>query len=126
MIYLITGKAGAGKTHYANELSKELNLDGQDVIWLDGDEFRKQTGNKDYSLAGRRKNLMEVAILAMEYEREGKTVILSFIAPTIAWRQEMRSYWKESQLIYIPGGTLWKGTSYQTPIEEEINIQRKE
>ncbi len=126
MIYLITGKAGAGKTHYATELQKELRLDGQDVIWLDGDIFRKQTGNNDYSLAGRRKNLMEAAVLVMEYERTGKTVILSFIAPTIAWRQEMRSYWQESQLIYIPGGTLWKGTSYQTPIKDERDVQRKE
>jgi len=126
MIYLITGKANAGKTHYAKELEIELRLDGQDVVWLDGDKFREQTGNKDYTIGGRRKNLMGAAVLAMEYEREGKTVILSFIAPTIAWRQEMRSYWQESILIYIPGGTLWKGTFYQEPIIEEMSIQRKE
>lgn len=34
MVYWITGKAGAGKTHYANALAKELRVKGENVVLL--------------------------------------------------------------------------------------------
>ena len=115
MIYLITGKAGAGKTHYSRALASELILEGEKVVVLDGDEFREKNKNDDFSDEGRLRNLLGAAKVAAELENQGFTVILAFIAPREDWRQEMRSLWKESEVIYIPGGTLWEGTTYEKP-----------
>ena len=119
MIYLITGKAGAGKTHYSKALAKELIDEGIRVVVLDGDEFRQETGNEDFSDKGRRGNLLGAAKIAADLEAQGFTVILAFIAPLRKWRDEMRSLWRESEVIYLPGGTLWEGTTYEKPTRDE-------
>ena len=119
MIYLITGKAGAGKTHYSKALAKELIDEGIRVVVLDGDEFRQETGNEDFSDKGRRGNLLGAAKIAADLEAQGFTVILAFIAPLRKWRDEMRSLWQASEVIYLPGGTLWEGTTYEKPTRDE-------
>ena len=120
MVYLITGKAGAGKTHYAKAFAKELKEEGIRVKVIDGDDFRKDCDNKDFSDQGRIQNLYGAASLASIYEKMGYTVLVSFIAPRKEWRSVMRSYWKESRLVYLPGGTLWEGTTYERPTEDEF------
>ena len=120
MVYLITGKAGAGKTHYAKELKKELEEDGYKVKHLDGDVLRKQTKNNDYSDTGRKNNLIVAAKEAKHYAKKGYEVILSFVCPKKEWRDMMRKLWKESITIYIPGGVLWEGTTYEKPNKEEL------
>ena len=127
MVYLITGKAGAGKTHYAKELAKELQEEGYQVRMLDGDTFRKKTKNKDFSDKGRIANLIKAARQAREDEWNGYIVICAFIAPRKEWRDMMRTFWLESRVIYIPGGSLWEGTIYEKPTDNElINIGRSE
>ena len=124
MVYLITGKAKAGKTHYANELKKELLSAGYKVKCLDGDVLRKETNNDDYSVAGREKNLIEAAVRAKKFEEEGNVVILSFVCPRKVYRDMMRKLWQKSLLIYIPGGELWYGTYYERPDTMELEIRR--
>ena len=124
MVILVTGKAGAGKTHYAKALTEELQIDGVDVVMIDADEYRGKTQNKDFSDAGRTKNLVGAAKLAAEFEREGKTVIMAFIAPRRVWRTTMRQYWKVSRIVYIPGGSLWENTVYEKPTDDELQIRR--
>jgi adenylylsulfate kinase-like enzyme len=120
MVYLITGKKGAGKTTYAVNLLKELRGIGNHVTWIDGDRFREETGNKDFSDKGRWNNLMLAAKRGQEAERDGNIVILSFISPRKEWRQDMRRQFKHSHLVYIPGGSLWEGTDYEVPDVEEL------
>lgn len=126
MMYLITGKAGAGKTHYAKQLCAELKEAGELVVWIDGDVFRAKNKNKDFSEAGRVNNLMEASILGKEYADKGYNVVMSFIAPMKAYRAMMRLYFKESITIYIPGGSLWEGTTYEKPTFDELTVIRKE
>lgn len=123
MVILVTGKAGAGKSHYAREYVRERQECGKvAVMWMDGDKFRKEMNNQDFSEEGRMRNLQEAAVRAAEYEYEGLTVICSFVAPRKEWRNMMRKYWQESLVVYIPGGTLWPGTSYEVPDKEELTI----
>jgi len=125
MVILVTGKAGAGKTHYAREYIRErMGINKTDTAWLDGDKFRRRTGNQDFSEGGRERNLRAAAIKAAKFEEEGLLVICSFVAPLKKWRMMMREYWKESLLVYIPGGALWPGTMYEKPDMEELIIRR--
>lgn len=123
MVILITGKKGAGKSHYARALVEELNDEAYSVRWLDGDRFRDATANQDYSDKGRERNLMSAARAAQEFEEMGNIVILSFVAPKKKWRDAMRKLWNESRIVYIPGGTLWEGTTYERPNEKEIKVR---
>jgi len=119
MVYLITAKAGAGKTHYSKCFAKELEGEGYKVIAIDGDEFRNKNKNQDFSDEGRILNLTNAALLAKELEEQGYIVIMAFIAPKKEWRDMMRKHWKESKVIYIPGGTLWAGSQYERPQNDE-------
>ena len=120
MVYLITGKKNSGKTTYAKRLVKELEEEGNKVLWLDGDELRNETGNNDFTPKGRYGNLMLAASRAQKAEREGKIVVLSFVAPLKAWRNSMRCYFKHSHTVYIPGGELWEGSTYEVPDIKEL------
>jgi adenylylsulfate kinase-like enzyme len=120
MIYLITGKAGAGKTHYATQLIQELIEEGRLVKHIDGDQWRLDHKNDDYSDQGRLWNLKSAAEYARSFEKKGYIVVMSFIAPRRQWRDEMRKLWQKSRVIYIPGGKLWEGTTYEKPTEEEL------
>jgi len=122
MVYLITGKKGAGKTEYANRLGSEMEKNGQKVSYLDGDVFRLEHQNNDFSDQGRIQNLISAAEMAATLESKGNIVIMSFVSPKKQWRDDMRKLWEKSRVIYIPGGTLWEGTTYETPTEEELNL----
>lgn len=127
MVILITGKAGAGKTYYAQALRMEKQH-GSDrpIAWIDGDIWRAQQSNTDYSNEGRERNLLDAAKKAAELESQGMLVICSFIAPRKVWRNMMRKLWQESMVIYIPGGTLWEGTTYEIPDFDELMIKTRE
>jgi len=123
MIILITGKAGAGKTHYADALVRELKTEGKEAVKIDGDDLRFDTDNQEYTDAGRIRNLTYAAELAARYELRDVIAVLSFIAPKREWRDMMRAKWKESRVVYIPGGYLWEGTEYEKPTDDELNIR---
>jgi adenylylsulfate kinase len=53
-MYWLTGQPGAGKTTLATWL--EAHFAGKGVV-IDGDDIRAIFDNKDYSEAGRRKNI---------------------------------------------------------------------
>ncbi len=122
MVYLITGKAGAGKTHYAETLAAELKLARHSVAVVDGDVLREKRKNDDYTDKGRLLNLKDAAKIAAELEAEGKIVICAFVSPKREWRDMMREYWRMSIVVYIPGGSLWKGTTYERPTDGELTI----
>ena len=128
MVILITGKAGAGKTHWAmewiNEQKSKTAMARPTVAWIDGDQFRAENNNRDFSEEGRFNNLQQAAKKAAKIEEQGMVVVCSFIAPTKELREMMRGHWRESVLIYIPGGTLWEGTTYETPEWDEFNFRK--
>lgn len=119
-VVLITGRPGSGKSHHAFHLAQELRAEGKMVRILDGDVFRHQTGNQDFTDAGRIRNLQDLAKAAAEGEWPGHVVIVAAVAPKREWRDMMRAQWKSSRLCYLPGGHLWPGTEYERPDESEF------
>ena len=58
MIYWFTGQPGAGKTTLAKALKENLEMQNlKEVVHIDGDDIRAIFNNKDYSRAGREKNI---------------------------------------------------------------------
>lgn len=107
MIILLFGQPASGKTTLAGFIAQHLEAKKQSkVIRIDGDKWRDITKNKDYSKDGRLKNLKGAFDMALYLEREGYTIILSFVTPY----QELRSYLSENAdyclQIYLtyPGG----------------------
>jgi len=102
MIILFFGQPGSGKTTLAGELTRAFGtgfIHSQKTKWIDGDEWREITKNKDYSREGRMLNLRGAFDMAIKFEKEDYLVILSFVAPY----QQLRKYLKENskQLIQI-------------------------
>jgi adenylylsulfate kinase-like enzyme len=121
MVILITGKPHSGKSYHAYHLAQELRAEGKMVHIFDGDVFRSQTGNQDFTDAGRIRNLQGLAKAAAEGEWPGHVVIVAAVAPKREWRDMMRDQWQAgSRLVYLPGGTLWPGTEYERPSDDEF------
>ena len=107
MIVLLFGQPASGKTTLAGFLAQNLELEGHSkVIRIDGDKWRDVTKNKDYSKEGRLKNLKGAFDMALYLEKEGYTLILSFVTPY----EELRTYLKDNAnsffQVYLtyPGG----------------------
>lgn len=121
MVILITGKPSSGKSTMAFHLAQELRAEGKMVRILDSDVFRHQTGNQDFTDAGRFRNLHGLAEMAALAEKTGFAVIVAAVAPKREWRNAMRAQWQPgSRLVYLPGGSLWPGTEYERPDESEF------
>lgn len=120
MVILLTGKPGSGKSTMAFRLAEELRAEGKMVRILDGDVFRHQTGNQDFTDPGRIRNLQGLAKAAADAEWPGHVVIVAAVAPKREWRDMMRAQWQEHRLCYLPGGFLWPGTEYERPDEAEF------
>jgi len=119
MIYWITGKAGAGKTVRAYKLAMELIKNGEHPIILDGDNVREWFP-AGFSDEQREEHIMRIAKIAGMLEQQDFPVIVALVSPKKAWRQAARAMFEYSELIYVEGGTLWPGTTYEEPDEEEL------
>lgn len=95
MIILFFGQPGSGKTTLASELTRAFSTEfihRQKTKWIDGDQWREITKNKDYSREGRMLNLRGAFDMAIKLEKEDYLVILSFVAPY----QQLRKYLEEN------------------------------
>jgi len=119
VVHFITGKSGVGKTTLAYRMAYEMAQRGVRVIVLDGARFRKWFPS-DFTDEGRQRNVEMVATFAAMLEEQGYTVIVELFAPTRALRMAARRKWAQSQLVYLPGGTVWGGTTYEEPTTEEF------
>lgn len=126
MVVLITGKPDSGKTHYAYALAQEYGACGIPSMVLDGDEVRADTGDRDFSDEGRRRNLEKISIMAAQIEKQGIVPLVSVVAPKAEYREMMREKWAMSRLVYLPGGKLWPDTEYEPPSMEEFDVYRKQ
>ena len=113
MVIFITGKSGAGKTTLANKLKTDK------TIIIDGDDFREHF-KAGFSLDEKGEHIIKMAKTAAMIEKQGFQVIVSAILPLKRFRDLARKYCRESLLIYLSGGSLWEGTKYEIPGDDEL------
>lgn len=125
MIYIITGKPGAGKTTMAQRLKAELEQRNKKVLWFDSDVWRKRTNNNCFSEGGRYLNIESAVKQAKEQEQDYHDIIFSFVMPDKVLRDFIRVSFPESVTIYVPGGKLWFGTEYDVPSPTELGYFKR-
>src|SRR5262249_43940611 len=81
MIYWFTGQPGSGKTTLALALQSVLRKKGLAVVHLDGEFLRGIMGNRDFSEAGRIRNIKAGQQLAAKLDAQGVVVVASFVSP---------------------------------------------
>ncbi len=120
MVYLITGKAGSGKTTRAYQMREKLRLEHKQCVVIDGDTMRRyfKTGFSDKD---RQDHIERMGRIARLLETQDVIVIISAMLPKREWRDSIRSHFSECEVIYIEGGTLWEGTVYEEPTSDELS-----
>jgi adenylylsulfate kinase-like enzyme len=125
MIYWFTGQPGSGKTTLAKWL--EAHFAGKGAI-VDGDDIREIFDNKDYSEAGRRKNIDLAQKISRFYHHKGNVAIVSLVSPykdqRDAFKIEMGDNLRE---IYVHttdvrGRENFHVSNYEAPTEFYVDI----
>ena len=120
MFYLITGRAGAGKSTYAYRYAKDLRESGRRVCVLDADQVRRHTGNDKFTVLGIYTQMADLSNYALLMGMKGFDVIIAAVAPMKVYRDYLRARFMECRTIYIPGGHMWPETEYEVPDEKEL------
>ena len=91
-VYWLTGLSGAGKTTIGRLWYEKLKSEGENAVFLDGDELRQGFGDDlGYTEADRRKSAMRNARLCALLGRQGLTVVcctISMFDSVRAWNRE--------------------------------------
>lgn len=123
MIINLTGQAGSGKTSIAKQIVNIM----PNSINIDGDELREIFVNKDYSEAGRRKNIQNAYNIALFLEAKGYTPVISLISPYKDLRDELKFNGKQVLEVYVTtteirGREKFFAEGYQPPTEKFLPI----
>jgi len=102
-----TGLPSSGKTTLANAIYEQLSKNGNKVERLDGDKVRSIFPATGFSKEERNIHIQRVGFLASTLEKNGITVIASFISPYQEARDFVRSLCQNFIEIYMA-----------TPLEE--------
>ena len=125
MIYWFTGQPGHGKTVLATAFKEYLN---NDCFHIDGDDIREIFDNKDYSEAGRRKNIELAQHLAHFLHKKGKDVVVSLVSPYKDQRDAFKSKLGKGILEYyihttdIRGREDYHVSNYEAPTDDFYDI----
>ena len=126
MIYWLTGQPGAGKTTLVKMLYTHLHSLHPTIV--DGDDIREIFNNKDYSEAGRRKNVELAQHLAHFIHNKGGLALVSLVSPYKDQRDSFKQLIGEDNIkeIYVHtaeerGRENFFVEGYQPPIENFID-----
>jgi len=101
MIITIIGTEGVGKTSTASEAVKMLRSIGNPAVHLDGDLFRRMTGNRDYSEAGRFANALGLGAMARTFDVLRYNVLVSAVFPSYLIRRQFRDVAGDVMMVHL-------------------------
>lgn len=124
MIIWITGQPGSGKTTLAQALVQRFEWSSSGAVLFDGDDLRKVSYNKDYSVAGRRRNVAFAQRLAAQ--AQVSIVIVSLVSPF----RDQREEFKRSHLVlecytHRESSTpkdVYRVANYEPPLENFVDL----
>ena len=96
-----TGLSGAGKTTLAEKLAAYLKKNGEKCELLDGDTVRNIFPQTGFSKKERDEHVKRMGFLASMLERNGVTVVASFISPYRESRDFVRKMCRNFVEVYV-------------------------
>ena len=96
-----TGLSGSGKSTIATRVHEELERQGVDVEYIDGDALREVFPGTGFTRAEREEHLRRTGYMASRLAAHGVTVVASFVSPYRESRQFIRKYCHEFVEIYV-------------------------
>lgn len=127
MVIWVIGLSGSGKTFLSNKLKNILN-ENNNVIHIDGDEFRKYISyDLGYNVADRRINSKKIQDLSRYLEKLGYVVIVSILSIFNEHQKENKDLYNDYFQIYIKSDiqTL-KNKNNKNLYSKDINIVGKD
>ena len=120
----VVGESGSGKTVLASALKTHL----PNSFHVDGDDLRAIFDNKDYSQAGRLKNIDLAQKISNFLQNKGHDVVVSLVSPYREQREEFKKKMggeiKEFHILTteIRGRESFHVSDYEPPLENYLEI----
>lgn len=130
MIYNFIGQPHAGKTTLARHLRTALQIrnEARLVYMIDGDKLRDLFQNKDYSEAGRRKNIDRAYSIARYIQdlNPFNDVIIAVVSPFLDLREELKEATEVIEIFVHTTNTRGREdfhvANFEKPIDNYIDI----
>lgn len=130
MIYNFIGQPHSGKTTLAKHLRTALQIknDVRLVYMIDGDKLRDLFQNKDYSEAGRRKNIERAYSIARYLQdlNPFNDIIIAVVSPFLDLREELKEATDVIEIFVhttnIRGRENFHVADFENPITNYIDI----
>lgn len=130
MIYNFIGQPHSGKTTLARHLKTSLQIRNEVrlVYMIDGDKLRDLFTNKDYTEAGRKKNIERAYSIARYIQdlNPFNDVIIAVVSPFLDLREELKEATEVIEIFVhttnIRGRENYHVPDFENPITNYINI----
>jgi len=130
MIYNFIGQPHSGKTTLARHLRTALEIRNEIrlVYMVDGDKLRDLFKNKDYSEAGRRKNIERTYSIARYIQdlNPFNDVVIAVVSPFLDLREELKEATDVTEIYVhttnIRGRENFHVADFEKPIENYIDL----